>query len=84
MDEVTVDFHQSAFNHDVSKEDIIHALKHRIDDMLIGELPDKWAVIGPNRAGNPLEIMYNVVDNNNISIFHAMNARESFIKKFGL
>jgi len=44
--------------HNISKEDIIHALKHRTHDALVEELPDKWAVIGPNRAGNLLELIY--------------------------
>ena len=36
------------------------------------------------RAGNPLELMYNPVDDNTISVFHAMKVRNSFIKMLGL
>ena len=47
-------------------------------------LPEKHAVIGLDRAGNPLEVMYNTINDNTISVFHAMKARKSFIKMIGL
>ncbi|MCL2802325.1 MAG: hypothetical protein FWD28_11275 [Treponema sp.] len=84
MDDIIVEFHEAAFRHNISKEDIIHALNHRIHAALIEELPDKWAVIGPNRAGNPLELIYVEVDDNSICVYHAMTARDSFIEKYGL
>jgi len=84
MDDVIVEFHEAAFQHNISKEDIIHALNHRTHDALIEELPDKWAVIGPNRAGNFLELIYTNIDDNCICVYHAMNARDVFIKKYGL
>ena len=82
--DVILEFHEAAFQHNISKEDIIHALKYRTHDALIEELPDKWAVIGPNRAGNLIELIYCEVDKNSICIYHAMNARDSFIEKYGL
>jgi len=36
------------------------------------------------RAGNPIELIYNPVNDNTISVFHAMKARKSFIKMLGL
>ena len=44
----------------------------------------KYAVIGFDTTGNPLEIMYNPIDNNTINVFHAMKARKSFLAKLGL
>jgi len=82
--DVFVEFHQAALQHNISKEDIIHALKHRTHDALVEELPDKWAVIGPNRTGNLLELIYTEIDENSICVYHAMDARDSFIKKYGL
>ena len=81
---VIVEFHEAAFRHGISKEDIIHALNHKIQDAWISELPEKWAVIGHNRAGNPIEIIYNEIDDNSICVYHAMNARDSFVKKYSL
>jgi hypothetical protein len=82
--DVIVEFNEAAFRHGISKEDILCAYRNRICDVDLGKLPEKYAVIGFDRAGNPLEIMYNPVDDDTISIFHAMNARNSFIKMLGL
>jgi hypothetical protein len=51
---------------------------------LIGELPDKYGVIGFDCAWNTLEVIYNPVDDNTISVFHAMKVRQSFIELLGL
>jgi len=82
--DVIVEFHEAAFRHGISKEDIIHALNHIRQDAWINELPEKWAVVGHNRAGNLIEIIYTEIDDNSICVYHAMNARDSFIKKYGL
>ena len=82
--DVIVEFHEAAFRHNVSREDIIHALNNRIHDALIGDLPDKYGVIGFDRAWNTLEVIYNPVDDNTISVFHAMKVRKSFIELLGL
>jgi len=81
--DVIIEFNEAAFGHDISKEDILCAYMNRIYDAAIESLPEKYAVIGFDRAGNPLEIMYNPIDDNTINIFHAMRARRSFIKMLG-
>jgi len=82
--DVIVEFNESAFRHGISREDILCAYSNRICDAAVDGLPEKYAVIGFDSAGNPLEIMYNPVDDNTISVFHAMGARKSFIKMLGL
>ena len=82
--DVIVEFNDSAFRHGIGREDIMHALKTKIDDVAIEGLPEKYAVIGFDRAGNPLEIVYNPIDDNTINVFHAMKARKSLVKKIGL
>ena len=82
--DVIVEFNEAAFRHNIGREDILHALKTKICDAAVEGLPEKHAVIGFDRAWNPLEIMYNPVDDNTISVFHAMKARKSFIKMLGL
>jgi hypothetical protein len=81
--DVTVEFNKAAFQHDISKEDILHALKSKIYAAAVEGLPEKYAVIGFDRAGNPLELMYNPVDDDTISVFHAMKLRKSFITMLG-
>ena len=82
--DIVVEFNEAAFRHDIAKEDILHALQSKICDAVIEGLPEKHAVIGFDRAWNPLEIMYNPVDDNTISVFHAMKVRKSFIAMLGL
>ncbi|MDR1931140.1 MAG: hypothetical protein LBQ44_11015 [Treponema sp.] len=82
--EVVLEFNEAVFQHGISKEDILHAYKNRVCDALVEGLPEKYALVGFDRAGNALEIMYNPIDGNRINIFHAMKARNSFIKQLGL
>ena len=78
--DVIVEFNEAAFRHGINMEDILYAYKNRIFDASVDGLPEKYAVIGFDRTGIPLEIMYNPIDDNTISIFHAMKARKSFLK----
>jgi len=78
--DVIVEFNESAFRHNFSKEDIINALKTRIYAAVVGEFPEKYIVIGFDCAGNPIEVAYNPIDDNSIYVFHAMKARKKFIK----
>ena len=82
--EVFVEFNEAAFRHSISKEDIMNALKTKIFAAAIEGFPEKYAVIGFDRAGNTLEILYNPIDDNSIYIFHAMRARKSTLKLIGL
>ena len=82
--EVIVEFNESAFRHNISREDILHAVKNRAYAAAVEELSEKYAAIGFDRAGNPLEIMYHVIDDDTINVFHAMRLRDSFIKMLGL
>jgi len=78
--DVIVEFNEAAFRHKISKEDILNALKTKIHDFSIGELPEKNLVIGFDRAGNPLELLYNPLDENTVYVFHAMKLRKSTIE----
>jgi len=82
--DVIVEFNEAAFRHNISKEDILNALKTKIYAAAIEGLSEKYAVIGFDLAGNPLEIMYNLINDNTIKVFHAMKVRRSFIKMLGL
>ena len=78
--DVIVEFNQSAFQHGISKEDILNALNTKVYAAMIEEFPEKYGVIGFDCAGNPLEIAYNPIDDNTIYVFHATKARDSFIE----
>ncbi|MCL2600031.1 MAG: hypothetical protein FWD88_02475 [Treponema sp.] len=82
--DVDIEFNESAFRHDIGIDDIRYALKTRVYDAALLDFPEKHAVIGFDRAGNALEILYNEIDDKTIGVFHAMKARKSFLAKLGL
>ena len=70
----------SAFKHGVTEDDIKWAFTTAVYD-----LPDendwkKRVLIGFDRSGNPLEIMYIKLDDDRIHVFHAMHCRNVYIK----
>ena len=78
--DVIVEFNEAAFRHNISKEDILNALKTKIHDIAIEELPEKYAAIGFDRTGNSIEVFYNPIDDKSINVFHAMKVRNSTIR----
>ena len=59
---------------------MLHAVEHsmRVDD--VGEDPDRWLVIGPDRAGNLLEIVVLTTSEGDELIIHAMRLRAIYRK----
>ena len=78
--DVVVEFNDAAFRHNISREDILNALDTKIYDFAIGELPEKYLVIGFDRGGNPIEVLYNPIGDNGVYVFHAMKLRKSTIE----
>jgi len=72
-------FVPSAFKHGFTEEDIRHAYKTMILKGLLEGYDNKYAFVGFNRAGNPIEVYYNPIGDDTIKIFRAMNARDSTI-----
>jgi uncharacterized DUF497 family protein len=73
-----VDIHDSARKHGVADEDILHAIDYALVIEDAGEDPDRWLVIGPDRAGNLLEVVVlSTVEGPQLAI-HAMAMREQY------
>jgi uncharacterized DUF497 family protein len=73
-----VEIHSSARKHGVADEDILHAIDHALAIEDAGEDPDRWLVIGPDRAGNLLEVVVlTTVEDVQLAI-HAMALRPKF------
>jgi len=67
---------QSAFKHGYTQEDIERAIETRIyEDLLKGE-DEIYLIIGFDTAANPIEVFYNIIDDDTIRVFHAMALRE--------
>jgi len=68
----------SAFKHDVTEADIKWAFTTALYD-LPDEDDEEKRLVGFNTNGNPLEIMYNELDDGKVHVFHAMPLRDVFI-----
>ena len=81
-------FAPSAFKHGFSEADIRRAIITHIRNVLIDEYEDKYAIIGFDTKGNALEILYKLLDDETMEVYHVMNCRRqlvgaSFQKKYG-
>ncbi len=67
----------SASRHGIDHEDMQHALKNALVVDEVGEDPARWLVIGPDRAGNLLELV--VLDRpQGPALIHAMRMRSKY------
>jgi hypothetical protein len=71
-------FKPTAFKHGILEEDIRKAFEQRVFDHSMPEEEHKNLLIGLDRNGNPLEILYNVLEGDVINIFHAMKCRKAY------
>ncbi|MGH2886838.1 MAG: hypothetical protein ACRDPA_29795, partial [Solirubrobacteraceae bacterium] len=71
-----VQIHPSARRHGVRDEDINHAFSQAVAWVELGEDPPRYLVVGPDRAGNLLEVVVILVDAGVLAI-HAMPLRPS-------
>ncbi|MCL2833419.1 MAG: hypothetical protein FWD78_09645 [Treponema sp.] len=70
--EVVVKYVTSAFKHNITEENIRHAIMNwRYDDVIEND-PGKHLLIGFDNNANLLEIMYNVINEQTVRVFHAM------------
>jgi hypothetical protein len=66
-----------------SPKDIFHAIDHALALEDAGEDPDRWLLIGPDRAGNLLKVVIMItVESDQIAI-HAMPMREKYRQLLG-
>jgi uncharacterized DUF497 family protein len=70
--EAGIDFNQSAFKHGVKEKDIRHILDNPRYEGPLKDDDNKYIVIGFDNSGNLLEIMYNLIDNETVNVFHAL------------
>ncbi|GBU20660.1 hypothetical protein R80B4_00539 [Fibrobacteres bacterium R8-0-B4] len=80
--DITIEFNPSAFKHNVTEADIRWAFDTAIYDGWfdggVGQAEDKYLLIGFDRKGNPLEVLYNVIDSRAVNVFHAMKCRSIY------
>jgi len=75
---IAIEFNPSAFNHGITEAAIKRAFINVIYDDIWDEFDDKHLLIGFDNNGTLLEIMYNVIDEQSINVFHAMECRKIY------
>lgn len=73
-----MEVHDSARKHGVADEDIQHAIDHALAIEDAGEDPDRWLVVGPDRAANLLEVVVLVTEQGTQIVIHAMTMRAAY------
>jgi hypothetical protein len=68
---------RSALRHGIPGKDILHAINHAITVEEVGDEPVRWLVLGPDQAGNLLELV--VMDRAaGPAVIHAMPMRTQY------
>lgn len=79
---MALEIRSSALKHGVNAESIIHAVTHPlyIDEDFRGTDPAQVLLLGPDIAGNLLEVVGRLDLDEALVVFHAMTARPSLIR----
>ena len=75
-----MEIHDSARKHSVADRDILHAIDHALAIEDAGEDPDRWLLIGPDTAGNLLEVVVMITFEGTQIVIHAMPLRDKYAK----
>jgi hypothetical protein len=70
---------RSAFKHGLIEADILWAFQTIEYDAMLEEYAGKHLLIGFDKSANLIEVLYNVIDDNTVLVFHAMKCRPAFI-----
>ena len=79
--DVNVEILPSAIKHGQSKEDILYALERSIYDETLQSDPNKTLSIGYDKNANLLEVVFHVLSDEHIIVFHSMPCRKHYIER---
>ena len=74
----------AARKHCVAVPDILHAIDHALAIEDAGEDPHRWLLIGPDTAGNLLEVVIMITAEGTQLVIHAMPMRDQYRRLLGL
>jgi len=78
---VNIEILPFATKHGQSRNDIFCALEQSIYDETLEDEPNKTLAIGYDSNANLLEIIFHVVTDEHIVVFHAMPCRKYYIER---
>ena len=74
----------SANKHGVDNDSILYGLEQCIYDEVLENEPNKTLAVGFDKKGELIEIIFSVVSENRIVVFHSMKCRKFFIERIGI
>ena len=77
----TIEFNEAAFKHGITEINIRYAMRYPLHEQLLESYTNKWLIIGHDTVGNLIEIVYNIIDDDTVNVFHAMRYRKKFINQ---
>ena len=78
---IDVEILPSATKHGLAKEDVLNALRQSIYDETLETDPNKTLSIGYDGKARLLEIIFHVISDEKIVVFHAMPCRQTYIER---
>jgi hypothetical protein len=72
---------KSALKRGFTRADIEWAFLHPIANGVLSEYENKYLHVDFDTKGNPIEIIYNRIDDERINVFHTMSCRKEYIPK---
>jgi len=81
--DLSVEILPSATRHGQSKEDILNALERSIYDETLESDPNKTLAIGYDGNAKLLEVIFHVLSDEHIVVFHSMPCRKHYIERMG-
>ncbi len=75
-----IEFHRSSSKHGVHPHDVLHAIEHSMvsTDLEPDADPPRILIIGPDRAGNLIEVVLLHLSNDRLLVIHATGLRKQF------
>jgi len=80
---LNVEILPTATKHGQTKEDILSALEKCIYDETLENDPNKTLAIGYDGNAKLLEVIFHVVSDEHIVVFHSMPCRKYYIERMG-
>jgi len=79
-DDLEIIFKQSAFKHGATEADIRWAFSTVDSDELMIGFENKYRLRGFNTKGNMIEVLYNLVNDHRVNVFHAFPCSDAYLK----
>ena len=79
-----IEYNKAALKHGITKANISYALRYPLHEQLLESYNNKWLIIGYDTAGNLIEVVYNIIDDDTVNVFHAMPCRKKFLEQLNL